>query len=92
VTFDPERVREQWIARDYLPEALTHQLPAFPTMEQLLDLRPDAEVTPIPIPRDCTDRMFLTLWARPDEHLDPHVRAGTSTWDAVPQSAAPTGD
>jgi SAM-dependent methyltransferase len=88
VTFDPERVKEQWIARDYLPEALTYQLPTFPAMEQLLDALPDAAVQPILIPRDCTDRMFLTLWARPEEHLDPRVRAATSTWHVVPRSAA----
>lgn len=88
VTFDPERVKEQWIARDYLPEALACQLPAFPSMERLLDALLGAEVQPILIPRDCTDRMFLTLWARPEEHLDPRVRAATSTWHVVPQSAA----
>jgi SAM-dependent methyltransferase len=88
VTFDPERVKEQWIARDYLPEALTHQLPTFPSIEQLLDALPDAEVQSIPIPRDCSDRMFLTLWARPEDHLDADVRAATSTWHAVPKSAA----
>jgi SAM-dependent methyltransferase len=88
VTFDPERVKEQWIARDYLPEALTFQLPTFPTIDRLVDAFPDAEIRSIPIPRDCTDRMFLTLWARPEEHLDSRVRAATSTWHAVPPSAA----
>jgi SAM-dependent methyltransferase len=85
VTFDPERAKEQWIARDYLPEALTYQLPTYPPVEQLLNALPDAEVQPILIPRDCTDRMFLTLWARPEEHLDPRVRAATSTWHVVPR-------
>jgi SAM-dependent methyltransferase len=88
VTFDPEVARQQWIAREYLPEALTYQLPAYPTIDQLGRLLPAANVEPILVPRDCTDRMFLTLWGRPEEHLDPHIRAATSTWSVVPPAAA----
>jgi SAM-dependent methyltransferase len=83
VTFDPDRASEQWIVRDYLPEA-----PRKPSIAEILNLLPPAQVTPLPIPRDCTDRMFQTLWARPEEHLDPAVRAATSIWHLVPRSAA----
>jgi SAM-dependent methyltransferase len=84
VGFDPELVQEQWIARDYLPEAHSQD----PSIEQLVSALPDADVHAIPIPRDCTDRMFLTLWARPEQHLDARVRAATSVWHVVPPSAA----
>jgi SAM-dependent methyltransferase len=83
VTFDPDRASEQWIMRDYLPEA-----PRKPAIAEVLDGLPPAEVRPLPIPRDCTDRMFQTLWARPEEHLDPDVRAATSIWHLVPRAAA----
>jgi hypothetical protein len=36
------------------------------------------------IPNDCSDRMFATLWARPEEYLDPCVRAATSVWQRLP--------
>ena len=83
VTFDPERSREQWIERDYLPEA-----PQPPSLPEVLDSLPSAVVAPLPVPRDCTDRMFKTLWARPEEHLDPAVRAATSIWHLVSRAAA----
>jgi SAM-dependent methyltransferase len=85
VAFDRERVREQWIARDYLPEVRASREPS---MEELLDALPNADVRPIPIPRDCTDRMFLTLWGRPEQHLDARVRAATSIWHVVPPADA----
>jgi hypothetical protein len=32
--------------------------------------------------------MFATLWARPEQYLDPEVRAATSTWGMVPARTA----
>jgi SAM-dependent methyltransferase len=83
VTFDPDRAGEQWIVRDYLPET-----PRKPPLAQILSGLPPAEVVPLLVPRDCTDRMFQTLWARPEEHLDRQVRAATSIWHVVPPVAA----
>ena len=83
VTFDPDRASQQWIVRDYLPE-----VPRKPAIAEILNVLPPAEVLPLPIPHDCTDRMFQTLWARPEEHLDPAVRAATSIWHVVPPAAA----
>jgi SAM-dependent methyltransferase len=82
VTYDPERTRELWITRDYLPEA-----PLPPSIDEILEGLPPAEVRPLPVPNDCSDRMFQTLWARPEEHLDPGVRAATSIWHLVPRAA-----
>jgi hypothetical protein len=45
---------------------------------------PAATVDVLPVPSDCTDRMFATLWARPEQYLDPEVRAATSVWDQLP--------
>jgi hypothetical protein len=28
--------------------------------------------------------MFATLWARPEQYLDPSVRTATSVWDQLP--------
>jgi SAM-dependent methyltransferase len=84
VGFDEKLAKEQWIARDYLPET-PHKSPP---IEEVLQVLPGAHVEPIPIPRDCTDRMFLTLWARPEQHLDADVRAATSIWHVVSPEAA----
>ncbi len=75
VAFDPEVAADLWIVRDYLPEADSHHLRRHPSMTQLLDALPGASVQPLLAPRDCTDRMFATLWARPEQYLDPQVRA-----------------
>ena len=88
VAFDPEAAAELWIIRDYLPEVVTHHLRRHPSMTQLLDALPAATVEPLLAPRDCTDRMFATVWARPEQYLDPEVRDATSTWHQIPQAAS----
>ena len=88
VTFDYEIKDHLWIVRDYLPELVTSHARWFPPMTQLLDALPAATVQPLLAPRDCTDRMFATLWARPEQYLDPQVRAATSTWDQIPHAAS----
>jgi SAM-dependent methyltransferase len=59
VTFNLTVRVSKWIVRDYLPET-----PRKPPIAEILRQLPTAEVTPMPIPRDCTDRMFQTLLAR----------------------------
>jgi SAM-dependent methyltransferase len=88
VAFDPERARDHWIISDYLPEWTVYCEPSLPSIARLLAGLPRAEVCPLPVPRDCTDRMLATLWARPEQYLDPQVRAATSAWHQVPATAA----
>jgi SAM-dependent methyltransferase len=88
VTFDLDVGNDLWLVRDYLPEIATSNLRSYPSMTRLLDALPPATVQPLLVPRDCTDRMFAALWARPEQYLDPRVRAGTSTWDKIPDEAA----
>jgi len=88
VTFDLHVAHDLWIVRDYLPEIVPNNIQAFPSMTQLLDALPKVTVQPLLAPRDCTDRMFATLWARPEQYLDPQVRAATSTWDQIPAAGS----
>jgi SAM-dependent methyltransferase len=88
VAFDLDVSNELWTVRDYLPELMTANARSFPSMDQLLDALPGASVQPLMVPPDCTDRMFAALWARPEQHLDPDVRAATSAWQQVPEAAA----
>jgi SAM-dependent methyltransferase len=84
VTFDPRLWGNQWIVRDYLPEILDDEKDWKPPFARVLDALPPATVEVLPAPRDCTDRMFATLWARPEEYLDPQIRAATSVWHQLP--------
>ena len=58
-----------------------------PPIARLLDALPDASVESLfPLPNDCTDRMFAACWARPEQYLDPAVRAATSVWHQLPDA------
>jgi SAM-dependent methyltransferase len=84
VTFDPALEANLWIARDYIREHVIHTFSSLPPISRVLATFPEAEIRPLLIPNDCSDRMFATLWARPEEYLDPHVRAATSVWQRLP--------
>ena len=84
VTFDPALEADLWIARDYIREHVIHTFSSLPPISRILKTFPEAQVRPLLIPNDCSDRMFATLWARPEEYLDPHVRAATSVWQRLP--------
>jgi SAM-dependent methyltransferase len=88
VTYDPEINTEMWIIRDYLPEMRAERERWLPPAARVLSELPGARVEPIPVPRDCTDRMFATLWARPEEYLDEDVRKATSVWHQLPPDVA----
>lgn len=87
VTFDLDVWAELWIVRDYLPE-LVRRSQRDPSVADLLQALPVATVDTLMAPRDCTDRMFSTLWGTPEEYLDPRVREATSTWHLVPPAIA----
>jgi SAM-dependent methyltransferase len=84
VTFDPALEADLWIARDYIREHVIRTFSSLPPISRILETFPEAEVRPLLIPNDCSDRMFATLWARPEAYLDPQVRAATSVWQRLP--------
>jgi len=88
VGFDSDLWSEQWIVRDYVPEVARWRRLKEPSLRRVLDALPTASVDPLLVPNDCTDRMFATLWARPEQYLDPAVRAATSVWDQLPPGVA----
>lgn len=76
--FDPVRIGDFWLVRDYLTE-FAHAgagRPSLPDRAAVLE----ATVTPVPIPYDCADGFFHAYWRRPQAYLDPRVRATTSVW------------
>jgi hypothetical protein len=38
------------------------------------------EVSPVPVPHDCTDGFLYAYWRRPRAYLDPHIRTGISAF------------
>jgi SAM-dependent methyltransferase len=84
LTFDPRDWGDGWIVRDYLPEIMDDGASWKPSIAAVLAALPGATIQPLLAPNDCTDRMFATLWARPEQYLDPEVRTATSVWDQLP--------
>jgi SAM-dependent methyltransferase len=80
LTWDPAMARSFWLSREYLPdEAVEWDIDRCPPLESVAELvGPGAEVTPVPVPHDCTDGFFGAFWRRPEAYLDPVVRAGIS--------------
>jgi SAM-dependent methyltransferase len=80
LTMDAGVLADHWFVTDYAPEVLDVHLSAFPTLERLTSLLPGAAVSSWEVPADCSDLFHAALWARPELHLDPAVRAASSVW------------
>ncbi len=80
LTADPEVVAETWIAADYFPEVAEISRAEHLPIGELAKKLPSAAVEVVACPRDCSDVFVLTLWARPELHLDPIVRRASSNW------------
>jgi SAM-dependent methyltransferase len=80
LTWDPAMAWSFWLSAEYLPRAAVEwdiaRCPALVTVAGLVG--DGAEVTPVPVPHDCTDGFFGAFWRRPEAYLDPVVRAGIS--------------
>ncbi len=64
-----------------------------PPIDELAAILGDAELTveAVPIPRRCTDGFFIALWDRPEMHLDPDVRRGSTVWHEMEQEQIGAG-
>lgn len=80
LAFDPSH--RPWLT-DYLPElaALDEaQMPAMSDYERWLG---SVQVTPVPVPHDCTDGFLYAYWRRPAAYLDEFIRSGSSSFWAI---------
>jgi SAM-dependent methyltransferase len=50
-----------------------------------------ATVTPVPVPRDCTDLFFFALWGRPELFLDDEVVQSMWIWNIMDPAARDAG-
>jgi len=81
LTYDPA-FRGFWLT-DYFPELITLDEGQMPDMADYSACLGTVEVTPLPIPNDCTDGFLSAYWRRPAAYLDAHVRAVMSPFWAI---------
>lgn len=77
LAFDPSC--RPWLT-DYLPELAELDDKRMPTLSALEQWLGPLQVTPVPIPHDCTDGFLYAYWKRPAAYLDPRLRAGSSSF------------
>ncbi len=83
LSFDPAPLADFWLV-DYFPRAFDIHAEFMPPIEELTALLGvDVAVEAVPIPRRCTDGFFIALWDRPELHLDPEVRRGSTVWHVM---------
>lgn len=82
-TFDLDHL-PPW-QREHLAEGLAIERPRFPSLEAVAAaLGGQTRIEHIPTPSDCTDGFFEAFWSRPEQLLDPAVRAAQSMWALLP--------
>ena len=79
LTWDPEH-EGFWLVRNYFPEVLKFDRPAFPSMSAIESILGSIEVRTIPIPADCSDGFLGAYWRRPTAYLDPPGTSAISTF------------
>lgn len=78
LTFDPAH-RGNWLT-DYLPELIDLDEQIMPQMSDYGRWLGALELTPLPIPHDCSDGFLYAYWRRPRAYLDPRIRAAMSSF------------
>jgi SAM-dependent methyltransferase len=81
LTFDPS-FRGFWLA-DYFPALVTLDEGQMPQMADYETWLGSVDVSPVPIPHDCSDGFLAGYWRRPEAYLDERVRAAMSSFWAL---------
>ncbi|MBZ0130742.1 MAG: class I SAM-dependent methyltransferase [Rhodobacteraceae bacterium] len=81
LTYDPG-FHDFWLT-DYLPELIALDDRQMPDLAEYARWLGPVEVTPVPIPHDCSDGFLCANWRRPAAYLDAQVRAGSSSFWAI---------
>jgi SAM-dependent methyltransferase len=82
-TFDLDRL-PAW-QKEHLAEGLEIERSRFPSLDAVAAaLGGRTRIERIPTPADCTDGFFEAFWNRPEQLLDPAVRAAQSMWALLP--------
>jgi len=80
-----------WMTTEYLPEFLGLIAPRYDTPEvwvrELEAALGEVQLTPVPVPHDCTDGFYGAHWRRPEAFLRPEVRSGISVFAQLSSAA-----
>jgi SAM-dependent methyltransferase len=82
LTFDPA-YRGCWLT-DYLPRLAALDEAQMPAMADYARWLGPVEISPVPIPKDCSDGFLHAYWRRPEAYLDLRIRRGSSSFWALP--------
>ena len=78
LTWDPDTERS-WLG-DYFSHLIEADRKRFPPLTGLVSLLGHAHVAPVKVPADCVDGFMGAYWRRPEEYLNPDVRAAMSSF------------
>jgi SAM-dependent methyltransferase len=81
LTFDASR--RPWLT-DYLPELASLDEAQLPKMSDYERWLGTVDVSPVPVPHDCSDGFLYAYWRRPAAYLDARIRSGISSFWAIP--------
>ena len=81
LTFDPA-FRDFWLL-DYFPALAALDDRIMPPLSLYGEVLGPVEITPVPIPEDCTDGFMAANWKYPEAYLDPEVRAAISSFHRI---------
>ena len=81
LTYDPA-FRDFWLF-DYLPELVVLDERQMPGLSDYARWLGPVEITPVPVPHDCSDGFLSAYWRRPAAYLDPKARAAISPFWAL---------
>jgi len=84
-TFDPARVEDLWLVRDYLPAVADFDRERSPSVELVADALGADRIEPVRVPWDCSDGFLAAYWRRPRLYLEPDVRASISGLALLPR-------
>jgi SAM-dependent methyltransferase len=80
LTFDPSH--RPWLT-DYLPELAALDEAQMPKMSDYDRWLGKVEVSPVPVPHDCSDGFLYAYWRRPTAYLNARIRSGGSSFWAI---------
>lgn len=89
LTFDFHLHDDMWWVSEYLPELAEDWRHNASVIDIAAELGGRTEV--VPVPWDCTDGLLVAHWRRPEQYLDPGVRASASGTALADQSIVERG-
>lgn len=88
LTFDP--LCRPWLT-DYLPQLAALDEAQMPSMSDYARWLGPVQITPVPVPHDCSDGFLYAYWRRPTAYLDARIRSGSSSFWAINHAEAGLG-